>query len=172
MEPECGARTAGPPVILRGEVCGVPERGSCLIASWRGWGKMDTVTENAAESLPSWYQPTAHVATGMVFTDDRGCILLVKPTYEAGRLMGVDYRPPIPGGRGSALRFVFDGGALTAAQIARIVLPTDEIREWRYVSVDETDAYVIPVLARRLSNMLAGHVYLEEGRLVRPPLEA
>ena len=163
---------------------------------------MDPVTENAAQPLPSWYEPTAQVATGLVFTDEAGCILLVKPTYNdvwhlpggvveagespsaaairevkeelgldvvAGRLMGVDYRPPTPGGRGSALRFVFDGGALTSAQTARIVLPPDEIREWRYVSVDELDAYVIPVLANRLRYMLAGHVYLEEGRPVRSP---
>ncbi len=166
---------------------------------------MGAVTDNAAEPLPSWYQPTAQVATGLVFTDEAGRILLVKPTYndvwhlpggvveagespaaaairevkeelgldvEVGRLMGVDYRPPTPGGRGSALRFVFDGGALTSTQIECIVLPADEIREWRYVSVDELDAHVIPVLASRLRHMLAGHVYLEEGRPVRPPSEA
>ena len=164
---------------------------------------MGAVTENAAEPLPSWYQPTAQVATGLVFTNESGGILLVRPTYndvwhlpggvveagespvaaairevkeelgldvEPGRLMGVDYRPPTPGGRGSALRFVFDGGALTPTQIEHIVLPADEIREWRYVSVDKLDAYVIPVLASRLRHMLAGHVYLEEGRpVIRVP---
>ena len=31
---------------------------------------------------------------------------------------------------------------------------------------DELDAYVIPVLARRLRHTLAGHVYLKEGRPV------
>ena len=130
---------------------------------------MDGVTDNAAEPLPSWYQPTAQVATGMVFTDETGRILLVKPTYndvwhlpggvveagespaaaavrevkeelgldvEAGRFLGVDYRPPTPGGRGSALRFAFDGGTLTPAQIEHIVLPPDEIREWKYVGTD------------------------------------
>lgn len=162
---------------------------------------MDAVTENAAEPLPSWFQPTAQVATGMVFIDEAGCILLVKPTYndvwhlpggvveagespaaaairevkeeigldvEVGRLLGVDYRPPTPGGRGSALRFVFDGGVRAPEQIARIVLPAHEIREWRYVSVDELGAYVIPVLASRLRHMLDGHSYLEEGRPVQP----
>jgi hypothetical protein len=43
-------------------------------------------------------------------------------------------------------------------------VPPDEICEWRYVSVDALDAYVIPVLANRLRYMRAGHVYLEEGR--------
>jgi 8-oxo-dGTP pyrophosphatase MutT (NUDIX family) len=163
---------------------------------------MGEVTENVADPLPSWYQPTAQVATGLLFADEAGRVLLVKPTYndvwhlpggvveagespaaaavrevreelgldvKAGRLMGVDYRHPTPGGRGGALRFVFDGGALTSAQIADIVLPADEIREWRYVSVDELDDYVIPVLANRLRHMLAGHVYLEEGRPVTYP---
>ena len=155
------------------------------------------MTENAAEPLPSWYQPTAQVATGLFFADEVGRVLLVKPIYNdvwhlpggvveagespaaaavreakeelgldvtAGRLLCIDYRPPTPGGRGSALRFVFDGGALTSAQTDRIVLPADEIREWRYVSVDELDDYVIPVLANRLRHMLAGCVYLEEGK--------
>lgn len=79
-------------------------------------------------------------------------------------LLGIDYRPPAPDGRGSALRFVFDGGTLTEAQINGIVMPVDEIREWRYVSIDELDGYVIPVLASRLRYMLAGKTYLEEGQ--------
>lgn len=72
---------------------------------------------------------------------------------------------------GARFGFVFDGGALASTQIERIVLPSDEIREWRYVSVDELDAYVIPVLASRLRHMLAGHVHLEEGRPDKPPPE-
>jgi hypothetical protein len=48
---------------------------------------------------------------------------------EAKRLLGVVYRPPTPGGRGNALRFVFDGGVLTPTQIERIVLPPVRRRE-------------------------------------------
>ena len=86
----------------------------------------------------------------------------------AGELMGVDYRPPTPGGRGNALRFVFDGGVLTSDQIDRIVLPVDEIRAWRFVDVDDLDEYLIPVLANRLRHMIDGHTYLEEGEPVIP----
>ena len=77
-------------------------------------------------------------------------------------MLTIARRPPAV--EGASLRFVFEGGALTPTQIEHIVLPADEIREWRYVSVDELDAYVIPVLASRLRHMLAGHVYLEDGR--------
>ena len=146
--------------------------------------------------LPPWMRPTAQVAAGMVFTDDVGRVLLVKPAYNevwhlpggvvdagespadaairevgeelglevrAGRMLGVDYRPPSPGGRGSALRFLFDGGTLTSTQLAAIVLPPDELREWRFVDLAALDDHVIPVLAQRIRLMLAGHVYLEEG---------
>ena len=68
-------------MILGSEVCGGPESGSCVIAHWCQWGKMDAVPDTAADPLPSWHQPTAQVASGMVFTDEAGSILLVKPTY-------------------------------------------------------------------------------------------
>jgi len=140
--------------------------------------------------------PTAQVATGLLFRDGSGRILLVKPTYNevwhlpggvvergespadaairevreelgldtiAGRLLAVDYRPPVADGRGDALRFVFDGGTLTDDQLARISLPPEEIRARDFVHPDDLDAYVIPVLARRLRSILDGHTYLEEG---------
>lgn len=151
------------------------------------------------EPLPAGFEPTAQVASGVVFFDEAGRVLLVEPTYndvwhlpggvveggespaaaaireveeelglevDAGPLMGVDYRPPIPGGRGDALRFVFHGGVLSSDQIERIVVPADEIRSWRFVALDELDDYVIPVLANRLRYMIDGHTYLEEGKPV------
>lgn len=152
--------------------------------------------------VPEWMLPTAQVATGVVFTDATGDVLLVKPTYndvwhlpggvvepgespadaavrevreelgldiEVGRMLGVDYRPPTPGGRGSALRFVFSAAMLTTAQLDAIVLPADEISVWKFVGVSDLDRHVIPVLASRLRFMLAGHTYLEEGE---PPPSA
>ncbi len=65
-------------------------------------------------------------------------------TWGRARLMGVDYRPPAPGGRGNALRFVFDGGVLTSDLIDRIVPRADEIRAWRFVDVEDLDRYVDP----------------------------
>lgn len=61
---------------------------------------------------------------------------------------------------------VFSGGPLRPEQTAEIRLRANELSEWRFVSVDELDRYVIPVMARRLRALLAGGDavgYLEEG---------
>lgn len=81
-----------------------------------------------------------------------------------GRLLCVDYRRPIPDVRGDALRFVFDGGGLTADELAAIVLDPSELSAWAFVEPADLDAHVIPALARRIRACLAGApVYLEEG---------
>jgi 8-oxo-dGTP diphosphatase len=83
------------------------------------------------------------------------------------RLLAVDYREPEPGRRGDALRFVFDGGVLTAEQVASIRLPAQELSEFRFVDPAALPDYVVPVLARRLQACLDGRGgYLEEGRPV------
>jgi 8-oxo-dGTP diphosphatase len=144
---------------------------------------------------------TMQVGSGCVIVDDRGRVLLVKPTYKDGweipggaaeagespldacrrevreelghdivpdRLLGVDYRAPVDGLRGDALRFVF-AATLTPDQIASITLPPDELSEWRFVDLDDLDGYVIAPMARRLRSLIrgAGEGYLEEGR---PPI--
>jgi len=146
-------------------------------------------------------RPGMQAASGCLFTDSAGNVLLVKPVYkppwevpggavEAGesplaacrrevweelsldvmptRLLVVDYREPEPGGRGDALRFIFDGGELTSGQVASIRLEERELSEFRFVQPGELASYVIPVLARRLQACLAGGSggYLEEGQLV------
>lgn len=86
-----------------------------------------------------------------------------------GRLLCTDYRRPIHGVRGDALRFVFDGGVLTGEDTARFVLDPHELSEWRFVAPAELDTFVIPGLARRIRACLAGiAVYLEEGE---PPAD-
>jgi 8-oxo-dGTP diphosphatase len=80
-----------------------------------------------------------------------------------GRLLVVDYREPEPGRRGDALRFVFDGGVLSPQQIAAVRLQPEELSEFRFVDPADLDAYVIPVMARRLRACLDGGGYLEEG---------
>jgi 8-oxo-dGTP diphosphatase len=81
------------------------------------------------------------------------------------RLRCIDYRRPVQGVRGDALRFVFFGGMLSPDDTARFALPPGELAEWRFVSEDDLDAYVTPVMARRLRASLAttDFVYLEEG---------
>jgi 8-oxo-dGTP pyrophosphatase MutT (NUDIX family) len=83
---------------------------------------------------------------------------------ELGALLCVDYRPPVSGGRGDALRFLFQGGRLTAAPLDSITLAPDEISEWRLVPIDDIGDYLIPLVVDRIRSALAGHRYLEEGQ--------
>jgi ADP-ribose pyrophosphatase YjhB (NUDIX family) len=85
---------------------------------------------------------------------------------ELGALMCVDYRPPVAGGRGDALRFLFDGGRLSRDQLDSIELAPDEISEWRLVQIDALDDYMIPLVVERLRSALEGHRYLEDGQPV------
>jgi 8-oxo-dGTP diphosphatase len=80
-------------------------------------------------------------------------------------LLVVDYLEPQTGRRGDALRFVFDGGELSAGKVASIKLNDDELSEFRFVAPAVLEDYVTPVLARRLRACLAGTGvgYLEEG---------
>jgi 8-oxo-dGTP diphosphatase len=84
------------------------------------------------------------------------------------RLRCVDYRRPVEGVRGDALRFVFFGGVLSPDDTAKFQLQSAELSEWRFVSQVDLDTYVTPVMARRLRASLgsAEFVYLEEGNPV------
>src|SRR3954451_25256301 len=55
------------------------------------------------------------------------------------RLLAGDYRRRVAGVRGDPLRFLFAGGVLTEAEVARIRLPPDELSEWRFVAIDDLD---------------------------------
>lgn len=79
------------------------------------------------------------------------------------RLLGVDYRRPVEGARGDALRFVFAGGVISAADAERITLDQREHSDRRFVAPDALDSFLIPAAARRIRACLAGARYLEEG---------
>jgi 8-oxo-dGTP pyrophosphatase MutT (NUDIX family) len=69
---------------------------------------------------------------------------------EPGRLLVVDFilaRPERP--RPSTM-YVYDGGRLTPAQQAAIVLQKEELSEFRYVAPAELDRYLPDRLARRV----------------------
>jgi 8-oxo-dGTP diphosphatase len=89
---------------------------------------------------------------------------------QLGALICVDYRPPVLGGRGDALRFVFHGGRLSRDQLDSIELAQAEISDWRLVSTEDLDDYLIPLVVNRLRSALDGHPYLEEGQPVPAPL--
>ncbi|MDT0529240.1 hypothetical protein RM555_09575 [Micromonospora sp. DSM 115977] len=64
--------------------------------------------------------------------------------------------------------FVYDGGRLTPAQAARIVLPPAELRSWSWCDRREADGRLVPLLARRVAEALAARDdgvtrYLEDG---------
>lgn len=84
---------------------------------------------------------------------------------EIGRVLCIDYSHAVAGIRGDTIQLVFDGGVLTAEQLASIVLPPGELSEFRFVPLDELDSYVIPAMAKRLRAGAVGAsaVYLEGG---------
>ncbi|MEE1755336.1 NUDIX hydrolase [Streptomyces sp. SP18CS02] len=65
------------------------------------------------------------------------------------RLLLVDWEPPRPPGYGG-LRFLFDGGTLTGAQAAGVLLPGSELRGWRFVTEEEASGMLPPVRYERL----------------------
>lgn len=65
------------------------------------------------------------------------------------RLLVLDWEPPRPPGFGG-LRLLFDGGRLDPAATARLRLPGDELRTWRYVTETEATALLSPGRLRRL----------------------
>jgi 8-oxo-dGTP pyrophosphatase MutT (NUDIX family) len=81
------------------------------------------------------------------------------------QLRCIDYRIPVDGLRGSALRFVFFGGVLLETDTQSFQLQATELSEWRFVLPADLDDYVTAVMARRIRASLAsdGFVYLEEG---------
>ena len=86
---------------------------------------------------------------------------------EPGRLVAVDYVPPIDG-RTEGLIFVFDGGGLTDEQTAAIQLADGELRSWAWCTVDQVHERMRPLVARRIEAALGaiadgGVVELENG---------
>lgn len=84
-----------------------------------------------------------------------------------GGLLCVDWVPPAPPWDGG-LMFLFDGGTLTAEQIAGIRLRPRELDRFEFVDPEAVDEMLVPRLARRVAACLrvrasAGSVYLEDG---------
>lgn len=87
---------------------------------------------------------------------------------EAGRLLVLDWVPPGPVPE-DGLMLIYDGGALTEAQLAAITLPDAELRSWRWCDPAAAAQRLIPMMARRVAAAVAvrrsaGHaLYLEDG---------
>ena len=84
-----------------------------------------------------------------------------------GRLLVVDWVPPEPPtDPHGALMFGYDGGVLTAAEIAAIRLPAEELRSYRFVPADRLGDYLKPRNQRRVATALAA---LADGRVHELP---
>jgi 8-oxo-dGTP diphosphatase len=138
--------------------------------------------------------PRKRMASTVLLFDESDRVLVVEPTYvdfdldesprqaavreikeelgldrEPGRLLAMDWVPPRPG-RSEGIIAVFDGGSLTAEEIAGIRLPADELRSYAFLPAAEAVRALPDLLARRLRSCLdaraaATTVYLENGDL-------
>ncbi|MGW1057212.1 NUDIX domain-containing protein [Micromonospora rubida] len=83
-----------------------------------------------------------------------------------GALLCVDWVPASPPWDGG-LMFVFDGGVLTADQIATMRLCPEELDRFEFVEPERLEEVLIPRMARRVAAAVAaiggGGVYLEDG---------
>ncbi len=88
-------------------------------------------------------------------------------TVAAGRLAAVDTRPAKPR-KAMGLRFLFDCGILTEAQIATITLQREELSTYAFVAPAEALTMLRPAVSRRVAAVLGtDHCrYLEDGRAV------
>lgn len=65
------------------------------------------------------------------------------------KLLLVDWEAPRPPGYGG-LRFLFDGGRLSSADAAQLLLPGSELRGWRFVTEEEAAVMLPPTRFERL----------------------
>lgn len=148
-------------------------------------------------------RPMKRMGAGALFTDSKGDILIVKPSYKdvwevpggvvelnesprktaereikeeigldkkLSKFLCVDYQDPYDI-KTESLMFIFDGGILSADEIASIKLDGKELIEFKLVPLDEACKLLSPVLARRVQQAVnakaqEGAVYLENRELI------
>lgn len=73
--------------------------------------------------------------------------------WPPGRVLAVDWVPSRPE-RPEGLIVVYDGGVLSAAEIATLAVDDDELSGFAFASRDEVPGLVTPLLARRIAACL------------------
>jgi 8-oxo-dGTP diphosphatase len=126
------------------------------------------------------YKPGWEIPGGMVEANESPVQACLREAREEiglevnlGRLLCVDYVgvqiAPL-----ERLMFVFDAGMISDFEVARIVLPPDELSEFRFVTPAESQELLPERLALRVRQSLIAlehppqTVYLENGRVVSP----
>ncbi|MFI5533823.1 NUDIX domain-containing protein [Kitasatospora sp. NPDC051853] len=120
---------------------------------------------------PDWEFPGGVVERGEAPTDAalRETVeeLGLRLESSALRLLAVDWEPRT-GPRRGGLRLMYDGGHLDATARAALRLPAEELRGWRFVTLDEAATLLPPNRLRRLAAALDARErgelrYLEAG---------
>ena len=120
-----------------------------------------------------WDIPGGYVEPGE--TPRLACVREIKEELgidvDLGQLIVADWAPHPA--EGDKLLFVFDGGVLTAEQVASISLQAEELAEYGYKAVDEAVGMLVPRLARRVLAAAEAHrtgmtAYLENGEPAHP----
>jgi 8-oxo-dGTP pyrophosphatase MutT (NUDIX family) len=135
--------------------------------------------------------PRIPASSGALIGDGNGRMLILKPTYKpgwtvpggqieacrrevleetgltvtSGKLVCVDFlhaKSKRPGG----LRILFDCGTIGKEEQESIVLPPDEIGDFRWATKEEAVRLLSGPLGRRVAQVDAGPLYLEDGRPV------
>lgn len=120
------------------------------------------------------YKPTWEIVGGIVENDESPKSACEREICEeiglsrtVNRLLVVDYNNyPDDKSKTESLMFVFDGGMLSADEIAQIRLHPDELVAYQFFPPDKLSDNLQPVLARRIRMAIRQHgmdgaVYLE-----------
>jgi 8-oxo-dGTP diphosphatase len=124
------------------------------------------------------YKPGWEIPGGMVEANEspvQACLREAREEIglevQIGRLLCLEYAMADAQGP-ERLLFVFDAGVISDLEVARIVLPTNELSGFRFVALEESQGLLPERLALRVrqSFMALEHpvktVYLENGRVV------
>jgi 8-oxo-dGTP diphosphatase len=120
------------------------------------------------------YKPYWELPGGAVDADESPYAAACREIHEelalsrpVGRLLAVDWVPPRPD-RTEGVVMVFDGGDLSADEVAELRVPPDELQGWAWCTAEEAAGLLSPLLARRLVAALDARdsddvAYLENG---------
>ncbi|GAA4485191.1 NUDIX hydrolase [Actinoallomurus oryzae] len=121
------------------------------------------------------YKPTWDLPGGVVEQEESPTAACRREVLEelgldrpVGRVLAVDWVPSRPE-RPEGMMFVYDGGVLTAADIARIRLQADELASYAFVDAGRVPELASAPLARRIAACLGAvaagtAISLEDGR--------